>query len=91
MLMDERHRQKLIKRGSAIEVLTLLDGSDVALYDGVIHHLDMPKDTAKETQGNRKEKTPVIPAPDHPWRRWCGDKPNPRELLHSATSAAKEG
>jgi transposase len=39
MLLDERHRQKLLKRGSAIEVLTLLDGSDVALYDGVIHNL----------------------------------------------------
>jgi hypothetical protein len=101
MLLDERHRQKLLKRGSAIEVLTLLDGSDVALYDGVIHNLDVPKDTgdrkaslkdtAKKTQRDRKEKTPVIPAPDHPWRRWCGDKPNPRELLHSATSAAKEG
>lgn len=101
MLLDEKHRQKLLKRGSAIEVLTLLDESDVALYDGVIHHLDVPKDaddrkaslkdTAKKTQKDTEEKTPVIPAPDHPWRRWYGNKPNPRELIHSATSAAKVG
>ncbi|WP_286974524.1 hypothetical protein [Acetomicrobium sp. UBA5826] len=39
LLLDEKHRQKLLKRGAAIEVLTLLDGSDVALHDGVIHHL----------------------------------------------------
>jgi hypothetical protein len=101
MLLDEKHRQKLLKRGAAIEVLTLLDGSHVALHDGKVHRLDVPedtgdrkaslKDTAKKTQKNRKEKTPVIPAPDHPWRRWCGDKPNPRKVLHSATSAAEEG
>jgi len=101
MLLDEKHRQKLLKRGSAIEVLTLLDGSDVALHDGKVHRLDVPKDaddrkaslkdTAKKTQKNTKEKTPVIPAPDHPWRRWCGNKPNPRKLPHSDPSAAKEG
>jgi len=101
MLLDEKHRQKLLKRGSAIEVLTLLDGSDVALYDGVIHHLHVPKDadnrkaslkdTAKKTEKDTKEKTPGIPAPDHPWRRWYGKKTNPGELIRSATSAAKEG
>jgi transposase len=101
MLLDEKHRQKLLKRGSAIEVLTLLDGSNVALHDGKVHRLDVPKDTddrkaslkdtAKKPQKNTKEKTPVIPAPDHPWRRWYGNKPNPRELPHSAPSAAKEG
>jgi len=101
MLLDEKHRQKLLKRGSAIEVLTLLDGSEVALHDGVIHHLGVPKDaddrkaylkdTAKKTQKNKKEKTPVIPAPDHPWRRWYGDKPNSREQIHPVTTAAEEG
>ena len=97
MLLDGKHRQKLLNRGAAVEVLTLLDGSDVALSDGVIHLLDVQEDTGdrkaslKKTQKNTKEKTPVIPAPDHPWRRWYGDKPNPRELLHSATSAAEEG
>jgi transposase len=101
LLLDEKHQQKLLRRGAAIEVLTLLDGSDVALHDGVIHHLDVPKDaddrkaslkdTAKKTEKDAKEKTPVKPAPDHPWRRWYGNKTNPRELIHSATSAAKEG
>ena len=95
MLLDEKHRQKLLKRGSAIEVLTLLAGSEVVLHDGKIYQLDVPKDslkdTAKKTQKNKEEKTPVIPAPDHPWRRWYGNKPNPREQIHPVTTAAKEG
>ncbi|HPZ77269.1 MAG TPA: hypothetical protein PKX18_09895, partial [Thermosynergistes sp.] len=77
------------------EVLTLLDGSDVALHDGKIYQLDVPKDslkdTAKKTEKDAKEKTPVKPAPDHPWRRWYGNKPNPREQIHPVTTAAKEG
>jgi len=32
------------------------------------------KDTAKKTQKNTKEKTPIIPAPDHPWRRWYSNR-----------------
>ncbi len=95
LLLDEKHQQKLLKRGSAIEVLTLLDGSDVALHDGKIYQLDVPKDslkdTAKKTEKDAKEKTPVKPAPDHPWRRWYGNKPNPREQIHPVTTAAKEG
>ena len=102
LLLDKKLRQKLLRRGAAVEVLTLLDGSEVALHDGVIHFLGDAqkdsydrkaclKDTPNETEKITKEKVPVKPAPDHPWRRWYGNKPNPREQIHPVTTAAKEG
>jgi hypothetical protein len=75
--------------------VTLLDGSEVVLHDGKIYQLDVPKDSlkdaAKKTKKDAKEKIPVIPAPDYPWERRYGNKPNPREQIHSVTTAAKEG
>jgi hypothetical protein len=102
LLLDKKLRQKLLRRGAAVEVLTLLDGSEVALHDGVIHFLGDAqkdsydrkaclKDTPNETEKITKEKVPVKPAPDHPWRRWYGNKPNLREQTHPVTTAAKEG
>jgi len=102
LLLDKKLRQKLLRRGAAVEVLTLLDGSEVALHDGVIHFLGDAqkdsydrkaclKDTPNETEKTTKEKVPVKPAPDHPWRRWYGNKPNLREQIHPVTTAAKEG
>jgi hypothetical protein len=55
------------------------------------HNARFAAEPAKKTQKNKKEKTPVIPAPDHPWRRWFGDKSNPREQIHPVTTATKEG
>ena len=95
--VDEQDRKALFRRGTEVEVLTLSDGQMALRHGGLCYRLveseeDKARNDVNEGSGV-KDKTgkPPVPALDHPWRRGCGKRPNPREELLSVTTVTKEG
>ncbi|MBL3572240.1 MAG: hypothetical protein JMJ88_00650 [Synergistaceae bacterium] len=90
-------RKALFHRGTEVEVLTLSDGQMARRHGGLCYRLvESEEDKARNdvNEGSDvKVKTgkPPVPALDHPWRKGCGKRPNPREELLSVTTATKEG
>jgi len=95
--VGEQDRKALFRRGTEVEVLTLLDGQMALRHGGLCYRLiESDEDNARKdvNEGSGvKVKTgkPPVPAPDHPWRKWYGNRPNPREQILSATTVTKEG
>jgi hypothetical protein len=95
--VGEQDRKALFRRGTEVEVLTLLDGPMALRHGGLCYRLvesdeDNARKDVKEGSGVKVKtgKAPV-PAPDHPWRKGCGKSPNPRGQFLSVTAATKEG
>jgi hypothetical protein len=95
--VDEQDRKALFRRGTEVEVLTLLDGQMALRHGGLCYRLvesdedNARKDVKEGSGGKVKTGKPPVPAPDHPWRKWCGNRPNPRGQLLSVTAVTKEG
>jgi transposase len=65
--------QQLFKKGAALEVLSLLDGS-LAIQKGceifAAKEVEITPKRAKTTEKANSTRTPTIPSVDHPWRRY---------------------
>ena len=77
MALDSNNRQALFKRGAAMEILALMNGSIAGQYNRDIFKMvkapaSNRKTKAEYTKGREVEqkKQPHKPTPDHPWRRW---------------------
>ena len=73
VIEEQDGKQKLFRRGTSISVLTLMDGSIAAQYEGEIFLLkEVIKDSKTErteiTKSEQSAKKSCKPAPDHPWR-----------------------
>jgi hypothetical protein len=80
VIEEKEGEQRLFRRGNSITVLTLMDGSLAAQYEGEIFSMRESFKLAKpgknkefqeeEEKGAQEVKTPRQPAPDHPWRKY---------------------
>ena len=94
--VGKQDRKVLFRRGTEVEVLTLLDGPALR-HGGLCYRLvesdeDKARKDVEEGSGVKVKtgKAPV-PASDHAWRKGCGKRPNPRGQFLSVTAVTKEG
>lgn len=93
---EKQCMRKLWKRGTALKVLMLMDGSVAICHDGVIYDAaeispPLKQDVGKNEKksAGKKQRVYAIPAADHPWRGWCGNNSAATTTSTTAASGAK--